>query len=64
MNRLVLSPLVDTEEVRAMVRLSGRTIARLRAKKKFPAPIRLAGRRLLWRRKDIDQFLAKLPTLD
>ncbi|GEO18206.1 helix-turn-helix transcriptional regulator [Microvirga aerophila] len=44
-------------EVQARVRLSPKTIYRLRRKNQFPAPIVLGERRHAWRESDIENWL-------
>jgi predicted DNA-binding transcriptional regulator AlpA len=52
-----LDRLLLPDEVCARVRLSAKTIYRLRRKKMFPAPIILGERRLAWRSSDIEHWL-------
>ncbi|WP_457093158.1 helix-turn-helix transcriptional regulator [Microvirga sp. P5_D2] len=49
-------------EVSARVRLSPKTIYRLRRKDQFPAPIVLGERRIAWRESDIERWLANCAT--
>lgn len=60
--RKLLDRLLLPDEVYARVRLSSKTIYRLRRKNLFPAPIVLGERRLAWRESDIEQWLASRAT--
>jgi predicted DNA-binding transcriptional regulator AlpA len=47
----------DVEGVLSLLHISRRTLSNLIEKKQFPRPAR-AGRRMLWRSIDIDEWLA------
>lgn len=46
-------------EVAAMLRVSTRTLDRLRAEGNAPAPLKRPGKRPLWRKKDVDRWIAQ-----
>lgn len=52
--------LLTWQEVYNRIGLSRTVIWRLRRSGKFPQPIELATRRLLWRKADIDQWMLAL----
>ena len=46
-----------------MTGLGRSTIYRLMAERKFPSPVKLAGRAIGWRRTDLDRWIEARPTV-
>ncbi len=58
------STLMTTDDLVRHLRMSRVTIWRKRAAGAFPKPCALGGGQLRWKRRDIDDWVAKLPTRD
>jgi len=58
----VVSDLLRLPAVVRHTGLSRSTIYRLMADRHFPAPVKLAGRAVGWRRADVDRWSASLPS--
>lgn len=59
----VVSDLLRLPAVVRHTGLSRSTIYRLMAARHFPAPVKLAGRAVGWRRADVDRWSASLPSV-
>lgn len=49
--------LIDHDEVKEIMAVSGSTIYRLRKAGHFPQPIQIFARKLVWKLSDIQQFV-------
>jgi excisionase family DNA binding protein len=52
--------LLTTKDVAALLRVSRRTVSRLRARGELPAPVRLGAGIFRWRRADVQKYITDL----
>ena len=55
-----MQELLSAKDVAAMLRVSRRTVARLRARGELPAPLEVGPNIVRWRATDVKEFVARL----